>query len=755
MKKRLLLWSIAVVVLVVTFLLVSAQPTHEYIIQEDIGTTIHFIDGSVEEGDSGELVRDIKGTLSTKLFVDGSQVRYSVFEREFAVGVAEFSSAINLEDVGKIVEELEFTYGEVEFFNENIIGTVEGAGVLTVQDVEGNELVIWTSNNKVIIMSGALSAPSEKDEGKLISLYMNKHPSTLLLPVAVPPTHKYIIPQDIGTTIDFIEGSIEDRGELVRDIKGTLSTKLFVDGSQVRYSVFEREFAVGVAEFSSAINLEDVNKIFEELEFTYGRVGFFTENVIGTLEGAGLLFAQDVEGNELVIWSSNNKVIIMSGALSAPSEEDEGELLSLYMNKHPSSLVLPVSVSAWPMHRYIIPQDIGTTIHFIDGSVEEGDSGELVRDIKGTLSTKLFVDGSQVRYSVFEKEFAVGVAEFSSAINLEDVGKIVEELEFTYGEVEFFNENVIGTVGGAGVLTVQDVEGNELVIWTSNNKVIIMSGALSAPSEEDEEELLSLYTNEHPSSLVLPVSTPPTHRYIIPQDIGTTIHFIDGSIEEGDSGELVRDIKGTLSTKLFVDGSQARYSVFEKEFAVGVAEFSSAINLEDVNKIVEELEFTYGEVEFFNENIIGTVEGAGVLTVQDVEGNELAIWTSNNKVIIMSGALSAPSEEDEGELILLYMNKHPSSLGGEIRPSEETGPIEIPIEGQVCGGCELDEKCYPFGYRKGGRYCSDNNQFFGQLRGDAVCENNFECSSNLCIDDQCIEPGIFQRMLNWFRRLFG
>ena len=69
--------------------------------------------------------------------------------------------------------------------------------------------------------------------------------------------------------------------------------------------------------------------------------------------------------------------------------------------------------------------------------------------------------------------------------------------------------------------------------------------------------------------------------------------------------------------------------------------------------------------------------------------------------------------------------------------------------------CPFDGKCYPFGHRKSEKFCSDTGFFIEQLKGDAVCENNFECSSNLCVDSQCISQGLFKKIMNWLSKLFG
>jgi len=75
------------------------------------------------------------------------------------------------------------------------------------------------------------------------------------------------------------------------------------------------------------------------------------------------------------------------------------------------------------------------------------------------------------------------------------------------------------------------------------------------------------------------------------------------------------------------------------------------------------------------------------------------------------------------------------------------------------GDCEDDEcfsdgLCYPLGFRLGGDYCTINGQFEDQLN-QGSCNNYFECSSNLCIDGECVEQGIFRIFLRWFRGLFS
>lgn len=69
--------------------------------------------------------------------------------------------------------------------------------------------------------------------------------------------------------------------------------------------------------------------------------------------------------------------------------------------------------------------------------------------------------------------------------------------------------------------------------------------------------------------------------------------------------------------------------------------------------------------------------------------------------------------------------------------------------------CPLEKKCYPFGYRKGGDYCADSGAFTAQLAGEEKCENSFECASNVCASGQCISQGLMNKIISWFRGLFG
>jgi hypothetical protein len=63
--------------------------------------------------------------------------------------------------------------------------------------------------------------------------------------------------------------------------------------------------------------------------------------------------------------------------------------------------------------------------------------------------------------------------------------------------------------------------------------------------------------------------------------------------------------------------------------------------------------------------------------------------------------------------------------------------------------------CELIGLRKNGSYCSLDAQWKIQKNESAFCDNNFECTSNLCVSGECISGSLFQRIIQWFLNLFG
>ncbi len=73
----------------------------------------------------------------------------------------------------------------------------------------------------------------------------------------------------------------------------------------------------------------------------------------------------------------------------------------------------------------------------------------------------------------------------------------------------------------------------------------------------------------------------------------------------------------------------------------------------------------------------------------------------------------------------------------------------------ICTGC-LDAKnvCLPFGTRTDTKYCDVDYYFKSQKLEDIACNNNYECSTNICVNNQCISPSFIQKIIDWFKNIF-
>ena len=68
---------------------------------------------------------------------------------------------------------------------------------------------------------------------------------------------------------------------------------------------------------------------------------------------------------------------------------------------------------------------------------------------------------------------------------------------------------------------------------------------------------------------------------------------------------------------------------------------------------------------------------------------------------------------------------------------------------------KTQDNCPQLGFRNGTKYCSVDKRWLEQKDSENVCDNNFECLTNLCIDGKCVSSGVWQKFLKWLSRLFG
>ncbi len=74
---------------------------------------------------------------------------------------------------------------------------------------------------------------------------------------------------------------------------------------------------------------------------------------------------------------------------------------------------------------------------------------------------------------------------------------------------------------------------------------------------------------------------------------------------------------------------------------------------------------------------------------------------------------------------------------------------------EISIGCNYNRKCIPIGIRVFDEYCDIDKEVYTQKGKEEPCNNNYECTSNLCVNDQCVSPSLIQKIMNFFRRLVG
>jgi len=248
------------------------------------------------------------------------------------------------------------------------------------------------------------------------------------------------------------------------------------------------------------------------------------------------------------------------------------------------------------------------------------------------------------------------------------------------------------------------------------------------------------------------------------------------------------------TTKLLRDGTLVRIN--------GAPCMAPVVNLGFMKKTIESITSDGSYLVMNNAKInLNNLE----ITVEDVSyalsgdtDPKITLTSNNSQMCVLKvgneckffyGAVSHPLSKNvyvkveaiypvEGNSAALIKVEKIDEAIPQIVPTIETGPIEIPVTttstptvvtpqavpsdttpidsyNYVCTGCELDSKCYPFGYRKDSSFCSDSQSFVAQQESDASCNNSFECQSNVCASDKCVSQDLFSAIINFFKNLFG
>tara|TARA_Y100000310_G_scaffold118295_1_gene117153 strand:- start:1373 stop:2602 length:1230 start_codon:yes stop_codon:yes gene_type:complete len=73
---------------------------------------------------------------------------------------------------------------------------------------------------------------------------------------------------------------------------------------------------------------------------------------------------------------------------------------------------------------------------------------------------------------------------------------------------------------------------------------------------------------------------------------------------------------------------------------------------------------------------------------------------------------------------------------------------------KTISGCNFEDSCILIGTRTDAQYCDIEHSMKDLKSEGNTCNNNYECSSNVCVNNQCISGNLIQKIISWFRRLF-
>lgn len=250
------------------------------------------------------------------------------------------------------------------------------------------------------------------------------------------------------------------------------------------------------------------------------------------------------------------------------------------------------------------------------------------------------------------------------------------------------------------------------------------------------------------------------HAYVIPHDFGVISYQ---AMEEGSDADMVDFLVNKLEG--FVNGSSAKYNVDQTQFnggiAVAVVEYNHYISFKELNeRILDEFDNEVYSIDYDSANDdelgnTGSLPKSQIFQVNQKTENGVVLatvlWTSKNKIVFVTfqdarSVEGQEAREDYLEFLRAYLLKHPSTL----IPSDNK---ETP---KTCtDACLYKDKCVPYGTRVDKEYCSIKDTLNRQKGQNLMCENNYECSSNLCVTGKCVDEGLFNRILEWFKKLFG
>jgi hypothetical protein len=159
------------------------------------------------------------------------------------------------------------------------------------------------------------------------------------------------------------------------------------------------------------------------------------------------------------------------------------------------------------------------------------------------------------------------------------------------------------------------------------------------------------------------------------------------------------------------------------------------VTIEDYNEL-SEAKHTFnqfkGKIVEYQQNEIGEIKQNDFREIVNEHTNKIEhLWLSDSKLIRVFGYNKNDNLERNAFYFLFEQitKEYPSTL-------------------------KSHDFCENVGQILAVQYCSKDLLWVDQKGKEDFCENNYECQSNICVDNMCVERGVFTKFLEWFKGLF-
>ncbi len=104
---------------------------------------------------------------------------------------------------------------------------------------------------------------------------------------------------------------------------------------------------------------------------------------------------------------------------------------------------------------------------------------------------------------------------------------------------------------------------------------------------------------------------------------------------------------------------------------------------------------------------------------------------------------------------LLHFSWTTTGAAEEVTDTGEERQESLEEIATCASGCLLDETCLSYGMRKKGQFCDTDKVLKQQMGEGEVCDNSYECKSNVCVAGECLSASFIQKIINWLKEFFS